>query len=435
MAIFHLNSLNNSMMDEVDFMDEKKVFNPKMSRSRLLSRSKQFIFSTAIEDSASKLSRINSRYGLAKMHLAQDHLGMEPTATFIAAPDCTITRNLYRWRSGIGYGGKITWGDGNDPLVFVDTMPNACGMLVGSLEEIPDPTELIQRIHELNNSSGEISIEGVPIHWNFGSGNHFINVFEVFPNPAVGDSSDLPQYTFITHSSPSELRDDNNPKNMGLYYHQSEALQHFCETLETPFGNIHFLTDRNARNYFQFYQWADKMGGQRRELAAEQIFGEKFDTICNTTHQGLVNVNEVVLGAHVFSNPQNSIYPLTLRADLPCYLLKGIPNFTEESLATLNFTERMNKHGLEDRLMNANILPHGGGYTFPHIVAIPEIFETVEKRRYFSVDLGTGIGSMMFETPRDIQFSYRGRNVVIHTVELGLGEIVARMVPRFALKI
>ena len=416
-------------------MDEKKDFNPKMSRGKLLSRSKQFIFSTAIEDSASKLACINSQYGLAKMHLVQSHLGMEATATFITAPDCTITRNIYRWRNGIGYGGKITWGEGNDPLVFVDTMPNACGMLVGSLEEIPDPTELIQRIHELNDSSGELEIQGVPIYWNFGEGNHFINVFEVFPNPAVSESVNLPQYTFITHSSPSELKNDNNPKNIGLYYHESEALQHFCETLETPFGDIHYLIDKNAKNYYQFFQWADQVGAERRKIAAEQIFGENFDTICNITHQGLVNINEIVLGAQVFTNTEDSVFPLTLRSDLPCYLLKGIPNFTEESLSALNFTERMNKFGLEERLTNANILPHGGGYSFPHIVAIPEIFETVEKRRYFSVDLGTGIGSMMFETPRDIQFAYRGRNVVIHTVELGLGEIVARMVPRFALKI
>ena len=141
-----------------------------MGRGKLLSRSKQFIFSTAIEDSASKLSRINFRYGLAKMHLVQSYLGMDPTATFIAAPDCTITRNIERWRNGIGYGGKITWGDNTDPIVFVDTMPNACGMLVGSLNEIPDPIELIQKVHELNDSSGEIEIEGIPIHWNFNTG-------------------------------------------------------------------------------------------------------------------------------------------------------------------------------------------------------------------------------------------------------------------------
>ena len=416
-------------------METKTEVSPQTSRSKLLSRSRQFIFSTAIEDSASKLSCVNLRYGLAKMHLAQSHLGMEPTATFITAPDCTITRNIYRWRNGIGYGGKISWGDGTSPLVFIDTMPNACGMLVGSIDEIPDPMELLQKIHELNDSSGEIELDGVPLYWNFGEGNHFINVFEVFPNPAVSGSADLPQYTFITHSSPSELKGDDNPKNIGMYYHKSKTLQHFAETLETPFGDIHYLVDNNAKNYLDFFKWADNFGAKRRLLAAKMIFGDQFDVITNATHQGMVHLNEVVLGAHVFTDKPDLLYPLALRSDLPCYLLKGIPNFSEDLLSSLNFMDRMYQYGLEDRLVNANILPHGGGYTFPHIVAVPEIFETVEKRRYFSVDLGTGIGTLMFESPRELQFTYRGRNVLIHTVELGLGEIVARMVPRFAIKI
>ena len=41
----------------------------------------------------------------------------------------------------------------------------------------------------------------------------------------------------------------------------------------------------------------------------------------------------------------------------------------------------------------------------------------------------------MFETPRELQFSYRGRNVLVQTLDLGLAEIVAKMVPIYALKI
>ena len=407
----------------------------KMSRGKLLTRAKKFIFSTALADSASKLSRLNFRYGLAKMHLVQEHLGLDPTATFIAAPDCTITRNLQRWRNGIGYGGKVTWGDGTDPLIFVDIMPNACGMLVGTLDEIPDSIELIQKVHDMNSRNGEIRLEGVPIHWNFGSGNHFINVFEVFPNPAVSDSADLPQYSFITHSSPSELRSDNNPRELGLYYHLSENLQEMAQTLETPFGDIHYLVDNDAYKFLEFYQWADRLGVERREVAGKLLFGD-FKVITNKTHQGMVHMNELALGTHVFNNTNGTeLFPLTLRSDLPCYLMKGFPNFNEDAIETLNFADRMRKYGLEERISNANILPHGGGYTFPHIVAIPEIFETVEKRRYFSVDLGTGMGSKIFETPRELQFAYRGRQVLVQTIDLGLGETVARMIPRFALKV
>ncbi len=370
------------------------------------------------------------------MHLVQEQLGLEPTATFIAAPDCTISRNLERWRSGIGYGGKVTWGDGKEPLVFIDTMPNACGMLVGSLDEIPDPIELIQRVHEMNEHNGEEKIDGIPIHWNFGKGNHFINVFEIFPNPAVAHSSDLPQYSFIVHSSPAELKGDDNNKNLGLYYHKSENLQFFSETLETAFGDIHYLVGASALRYYEFYRWAKQFGKKRRHLAAELLFGDSFkETITDKTHQGMTHFNEVALGCHVFKDTEGELFPLTLRSDLPCYLMSGFPNFTDEAMETLNFKSRCDEFGLENRLKNANILPHGGGYSFPHIVAIPEIFETVEKRRYFSVDLGTGIGTQIFETPRELEFSYRGRNVLVQTIDLGLGEIIARLVPRFALKI
>jgi hypothetical protein len=120
-------------------------------RSNLLNRAKSFIFSTAVGDVASKLCRLNFQFGLAKMHLVQEHLGLQSDASFIAAPDCTISRNVHRWRNGIGYGGKVSWGDGTQPIIFIDTMPNACGMLVGSLDEPPDPTKLIQRIHEMND--------------------------------------------------------------------------------------------------------------------------------------------------------------------------------------------------------------------------------------------------------------------------------------------
>lgn len=404
-------------------------------RGKLLERAKKFIFSTALPDSASKLCRLNFRYGLAKMHLVQERLGMDPTTSFIAAPDCTISRNLHRWRNGIGYGGKITWGDGKEPLIFVDTMPNACGMLVGSLDEIPDPIELIQRLHDMNESSGEFKIDGIPIHWNYGTGNHFINVFELFPNPAVSDSIDLPQYAFIVHSSPAELKDDNNNRNLGMYYHMSENLRFFSDTLETPFGDVHYLVGGNALNYYDFYKWANEFGRKRRYLTGELLFGKNFKLVTDKTHQGMTHMNEVALGCHVFNNSEKELFPLTLRADLPCYLMKGVPNIHEEAMEKLNFTGRSTKYGLDERLKTANILPHGGGYTFPHIISVPEIFETVEKRRYFSVDLGTGIGTLIFETPRELEFAYRGRNVLVQTIDLGLGEIVARMIPHFALKI
>jgi len=150
-------------------------------------------------------------------------LGLPANATFISAPDLTVTRNTNRWRSGFGYGGSLTWGDGSSDLVILDLKPNACGMMVGGLEHLPPSHELLERLHDLLHE--QVEIDGVPIRWDFGKSNHFIDLFRV---EALADAS-LPPYVFIMHLAGSELRADN-PKGPGLYWDQSAALQapHAC---------------------------------------------------------------------------------------------------------------------------------------------------------------------------------------------------------------
>ena len=108
-----------------------------MDRQLLLRRAEEHIFSTGLDDSGARLGLANMKYGLAKVHLAQEALGLAPDATFITAPDLTVTRNHHRWRSGFGYGGRLTWGDGQQELIILDLKPNCCGMLVGGLDDLP----------------------------------------------------------------------------------------------------------------------------------------------------------------------------------------------------------------------------------------------------------------------------------------------------------
>ncbi|MHA2425456.1 MAG: hypothetical protein ACXAEF_11760 [Candidatus Thorarchaeota archaeon] len=42
---------------------------------------------------------------------------------------------------------------------------------------------------------------------------------------------------------------------------------------------------------------------------------------------------------------------------------------------------------------------------------------------------------MVFTTPRELQFTYRGRQVLAKTLELGLGHVVANLMPRIVLKV
>jgi hypothetical protein len=114
--------------------------------------------------------------------------------------------------------------------------------------------------------------------------------------------------------------------------------------------------------------------------------------------------------------------------------MKGFENLSEETIDVLGFAKRAEKLGLIDRLRNANILPHGGGYTFKDFVGVQEVVE-IEDNRYFILDMQTGIGNKICSDVRGMEFDYRGKSVVLKTVELRLGEIQARLIPYYMLKV
>ena len=90
--------------------------------------------------------------------------------------------------------------------------------------------------------------------------------------------------------------------------------------------------------------------------------------------------------------------------------------------------------GLADRLRSANIIPHGGGYTFPHLREVLSVIE-LGQERYFELSLGVDDSRQIVSDVRDLPYAYRGLEVVERVVELGLGELVARLAPIYVLKI
>lgn len=92
-----------------------------------------------VNDAGMQLCAANVPFGLAKIHWAQKALGIASDATFVGAPDATITRNQRRWSQGFGYGGMYQWtGDS----AVLDLKPNACGMSVGALDATPKLADL-----------------------------------------------------------------------------------------------------------------------------------------------------------------------------------------------------------------------------------------------------------------------------------------------------
>ncbi|NIM46245.1 MAG: hypothetical protein GTO54_11600 [Nitrososphaeria archaeon] len=397
----------------------------RLGKGELIERAKQHIFSLGLSDVASYLCRMNMKFGLAKIHYAQHKLGMKPNATFTSAPDETVTRNRIRWESGIGYGGKAVWGDGEDKAIFLEFMPNTCGMLVGGLKEQPKPDELIKNIYELGKR--EDFVDDVKIAWDFHTGNHFIDIFRVVKDIEI----DLPDHVFVIHSAAPELRGDN-AKGPGLYHGRSSTLREMMKEVETPLGKCKVVLDGEAERYLNLYRYAENFAKERRRLAAKEIFGD-FREIINETHQGLLNYNEITLGCHHIDR-RDKIFPITLRADLPAYLVRGKPNLLDETIEALGFYRRAERIGVLERLRNLNILPHGGGYTFPDMLEVSGEMEMGSKR-YFKTEMKSGIGQKIISNTDGIQFMYRGREVVVRALELRMCDIVARLIPSYILKI
>lgn len=408
------------------------------TREEILDRAARHYFSCGLNDGASSLCKENFKYGIAKIHMAQEHLGMTPDAFFLSTPDETISRNAGRWNAGFGYGGKLTWGDGSDKVVFIGTKPNYCGILVGGLNTIPEPKELIARINDFLKE--EIFIDDFQIQSDFAKSNHFIDLFKVEPfteeeKHAIGQTdAKIPGYIFMIHGSCPELRAEN-PKGVGLYYNDSKTLDAMATKLQTPFGPVRYIVDADARDYMAFCRYADDFSKRKRRKVASLLFGS-YKEISNTTHQGLANMNSILLGAQDTMDPDASmnLFPIALRGDLPAYLMEGMPNLTAEIIEAMGFTKRAEALGLGSRLRNANIMPHGGGYKFDDIASVTQVLH-IKGRRYFVCEMENDVGIKIVEEVSALEFSYRGKTVVKKTVDVGMGRPVFKLVPKYVLKI
>jgi hypothetical protein len=399
----------------------------ELSKIELLHRANDFIFSTGLNDGASKLCKANMKYGLAQFHLIQEKYGFKPKATFISSPDETISKNNFRWNSGLGYGGRLNWGSGNDKIVFLNIKPNCCGILVGGLEELPDAYEIIKKID--NVKSTELYSGDILINWDYGISNHFINCYETKNLSDI----DLAPYIFMIHGSAPEFRDDKY--GLGLYVDSSKSLKERAITETTEFGTQFILLDSDAKDYLEFNKRALKFSNVKREIIAMNLFSSDFKVICNTPHQFLKDYNNMYLGSNCTENDSTNIFPTTLRADLASYLFKGRENFSMMTLKNNDFLERAEKFELLDLLTKANLLPHGGGYLLPDISRVQKVLE-YKHQRYFACELVKDRNKLkIVRNVKELQFEYRGRDVILKTLQLELGDIIARLNPIFSLKL
>ncbi|MCD6351987.1 MAG: hypothetical protein J7M26_07700 [Armatimonadetes bacterium] len=368
------------------------------------------------------MSEANMAFGLAKILWAQQLEGLPLRACFIAGPDSTITRNTNRWLSGFGYGGKLVY-DFAEPTVVLDVKPNACGTLVGGLSDAPPAEELTRRVQDL--LAGASELEGVPLQWDFAVGNHFLDLFATH---SFAGAQDLPPYVFIAHSSCPELR---APSAMGpgLYWDKSPELVAQAQVLETPWGPLRLLRGQKALDYYDFFKVAADFAARKRLLAAQVLFGD-FKPLANVFHQGLLSPGEVLLGCH--STQWEEPLPLTLRPDLPSYLLRGLPNLSEEVMPRCLSSANVPDY-VRQQVATADILPHGGGYALEGLRRLRRVW-SADGRRFFELEREASDLTDLVTDPRDLPARYRGRQVLMLAVEWGLGEVIARLDPILVVK-
>lgn len=424
------------------------------SPAERLERAREHCFMAGVGDVGMQLCEANTPYGLAKIHEAQARLGLAPDATFVGAPDATVTRNAARWRQGFGYGGMYQW---SGDLAVLDIKPNACGMIVGALPALPALPEVRARLHALEREG--LTLDGVALDNDLAESNHFIDVLEVgrrldpAPLPAAVERA---RYVYVMHSSGHEHR-GVTARGPGLYWDASDELLRMARVIDTPWGTLRVLEGEAARAWHAFYQDVQDFNHRRREALARFLFGD-HQVLINATHQGLVRgVNRANIGCYTFDSPDESagdgpdegpgaapdtrpgsaaraapLFPLTLSPSLPVFLVRGQRNVRERLWDRLGWSARIERHGLAARLGDTNLLPHGGGYTYPHLRGVGRVIEDApDARRFELLPADPAAAPVAVETPRELPYAYRGLEVKDRMEALELGRAVLELDLRY----
>ncbi|MFQ5887905.1 MAG: hypothetical protein ACE5HY_04330 [Candidatus Hydrothermarchaeales archaeon] len=397
-----------------------------MGPKKLLKLAEKHTFSLGVRDLASTLSYQNMMYGLGKiLHVTENCL-------CVFGPDATITRNIRRWQYGFGYGGLIKWFE--DDIMFPEIMPNGCGMIVVRLDELPEKKELFESVSYVEDN--EITLDGVQLKPDFGSGNHFLEFYTPLElSPELDNTMPPDCYYAVLHCSSPEKKND-------LYGKIDDG-----NKVKTPLGPISVLDGSEAKEYLKTWKDFESFTKKRREVLMKALM-EHSQMIINKTHQGMFGDKEVRLGCYDTTDTSdgNPYFPVTLRWDLPMYIIKGKENLTKESIARLRFDKRAEKLGLAEELVHANILPHGGGYRLDIPYSETEIVRSGNRRYFILKEPRTDLlgadekslqryGEITFTNPRELPFEYRGKNVIEKSIEYDLGVPMAKFQPLKTLKV
>jgi len=376
-----------------------------MKPAILLEEAANHIHDFGSQDASDVLAKLNLKYGMAKLIWTFKKRNVSTENVFaVTSPDSGITRNKERWQAGFSYGCLLRWPskeEAGSTFAFPEIKPNACGMLVAKLNEIPKLDQLCERLHKIDKEGVEVESERLKL--NVGVSNHFIELCKVEESAssqlAVGDN------VAVIHTSPSEF------KNWLYDYKAWEAKGGVKEN--TPFGPLLVLQGEVAEEYLNAYEQIERFSYHKRLVLAKHLFKE-FRVISNPTHQGLFGANEARLGLYRFDS-QDELLPLTFRWDIHVYLIKPQDNIATDLPV----------------LKNINMLPHGGGYEIPFSAEGWRIVQNGSKRLFANRNQAN---EFVFSSPSEIPYFYRGSHIIDDITRLKLGSIAAKLKQVYTLK-
>ena len=393
--------------------------------AKTLARAERHVLLSGADDAAERLCRLNMRYGLAKIHHFQQSRGWEPDALFIGAPDATVTRNPGRWLSGFGYGGLLRWSGDFVPL---EAKPNGCGLLMVGLERNPKQDVVAARLERLERQG--LSVDDRKISFDIRHSNHFAELCH--PDEQARAAMGWTGPVALIHSSGSEFR---GPTELGpgLYWDESPALKTMALQHETPWGPLWVVEGAAARTYQQETQRVHLFQMDRRLALAQALFGKSLTVLFHGMHQGLIEIGTIALGCYLHDGNGNGrapfvqtpakVFPVTLSADLPIWLIEGLPALSDQVIDSLGWDLSELTKTARGWLNSAHLVPHGGGTAFPTLTDVSVTEQGA--RRLFSGLLPDG--PVEFRSCRDLPFSYRGEDVARRAEALGLGRKVGTM--------
>jgi hypothetical protein len=315
----------------------------------------------------------------------------------------------------------------------LDIKPNACGMVAGAVPDFPALDDVRARLHDIERDG--LVLDGTRLDNDLTESNHFVDVFEYDERHSIEPAPLGARYYFVMHSSGHEHRGPN-PRGPGLYYDESDELLAMARLFETPWGTLRILEGDAAARYHEFYLQVQDFNHRRREAFGRALFGE-IDVVVNATHQGLTRgYNRANIGAYTYEDPgagEAPMFPLTLSPTLPAFLVRGARNFDDAAIDALGWRERLERHGLLERIRGTNLLPHGGGYTYENIAGVRQVFEDGPDVRRFELESANGAAAPTIAHPRELPYGYRGLEVKERMEQLGLGRAVVQLDLKYVL--